>query len=63
MLICSAKPGFFADGNRAPLYEVDISSGMLQNTDNGSPLAQVNITVFFMSSKLQVFLSKAMKNP
>lgn len=37
----SAKPGFFADGNRAPLYEVDISSGMLQNTDNGSPLAQI----------------------
>lgn len=37
----SAKPGFFADGNRAPLYEVDIGTGMLQNTDNGSPLAQI----------------------
>ncbi|KAH7290614.1 hypothetical protein KP509_30G057200 [Ceratopteris richardii] len=37
----SAKPGFFADGNRAPIYEVDISTGMLQNTDNGSPLAQI----------------------
>eukprot|EP00250_Pteridium_aquilinum_P015886 c22820_g1_i1 orf=420-2315(+) len=41
VLTGSAKPGFFADGNRAPLYEVDICTGMLQNTDNGSPLAQI----------------------
>ncbi|KAJ7526309.1 hypothetical protein O6H91_16G001300 [Diphasiastrum complanatum] len=37
----SAKPGFFVDGNRAPLFEVDIHSGMLHNTDNGTPLSQV----------------------
>eukprot|EP00250_Pteridium_aquilinum_P009129 c18461_g1_i2 orf=176-1831(-) len=36
----SAKPGFFADGNRG-IFEVDIKSGMLMNTDNGTPLAQV----------------------
>lgn len=37
----SAKPSFFAEGNRAGLFEVDIKSGMLLNTDNGTPLAQV----------------------
>ncbi|MCO5548089.1 hypothetical protein L7F22_001547 [Adiantum nelumboides] len=37
----SAKPGFFADGNRSGIFEVDIKSGMLLNTDNGTPLAQV----------------------
>lgn len=37
----SAKPSFFADGSRAGLFEVDIKSGMLLNTDNGTPLAQV----------------------
>ncbi|XP_024525082.1 5'-nucleotidase domain-containing protein 4 [Selaginella moellendorffii] len=37
----SAKPAFFADSNRAPLFEVDIETGMLQNTDNGTPLMQV----------------------
>ncbi|MCO5611335.1 hypothetical protein L7F22_065588 [Adiantum nelumboides] len=41
VLTGSAKPGFFADGNRALLYEVDIRNGMLRNTDNGSPLAQI----------------------
>lgn len=39
--VASAKPAFFMDGNRAPLFEVDISTGMLQNTDQGTPLAQV----------------------
>lgn len=39
----SAKPNFFVDGNRSPLFEVDISTGMLRNTDNGTPLIQVNI--------------------
>jgi hypothetical protein len=38
---CSAKPAFFMDGNRAPLFEVDTKSGMLLNTDHGNPLAQV----------------------
>ncbi|KAM5564890.1 hypothetical protein ABKV19_019106 [Rosa sericea] len=37
----SAKPGFFHDGNRANLFEVEHESGMLINTDNGSPMAQV----------------------
>ncbi|KAL3681953.1 hypothetical protein R1sor_024909 [Riccia sorocarpa] len=37
----SAKPAFFMDNNRAPLLEVNIQTGMLMNTDNGSPLAQI----------------------
>lgn len=37
----SAKPGFFADGSRAGIFEVDIKSAMLMNTDNGTPLALV----------------------
>ncbi|XP_008220804.1 PREDICTED: 5'-nucleotidase domain-containing protein 4 [Prunus mume] len=37
----SAKPSFFHEGNRANLFEVDHESGMLLNTDNGSPMAQV----------------------
>eukprot|EP00850_Spirogloea_muscicola_P010367 SM000060S19699 [mRNA] locus=s60:664713:669200:- [translate_table: standard] len=37
----SAKPAFFLDGSRAPIFEVATSSGLLANTDDGSPLAQV----------------------
>jgi hypothetical protein len=37
----SAKPAFFMDGSRAPLFEVDIRTGLLQNTDSGTPMAQV----------------------
>ncbi|KAL6295707.1 hypothetical protein ACE6H2_003849 [Prunus campanulata] len=37
----SAKPSFFHEGNRANLFEVEHESGMLLNTDNGSPMAQV----------------------
>ncbi|XP_024977103.1 5'-nucleotidase domain-containing protein 4-like isoform X2 [Cynara cardunculus var. scolymus] len=37
----SAKPKFFHDENRANLFAVDTDSGMLINTDNGSPMAQV----------------------
>ncbi|XP_071702437.1 uncharacterized protein [Rutidosis leptorrhynchoides] len=37
----SAKPKFFQDENRASLFAVDTDSGMLINTDNGSPMAQV----------------------
>ncbi|BBN15660.1 hypothetical protein MPTK1_6g21370 [Marchantia polymorpha subsp. ruderalis] len=37
----SAKPAFFMESNRAPLLEVDLKSGMMLNTDNGSPLAQI----------------------
>ncbi|XP_042011937.1 5'-nucleotidase domain-containing protein 4-like isoform X2 [Salvia splendens] len=38
----SAKPGFFHDENRASLFEVDPESGMLLNTDNGTPMPQVD---------------------
>lgn len=37
----SAKPGFFLEDNRASLFEVKPESGMLLNTDNGTPMAQV----------------------
>ncbi|XP_009588770.1 uncharacterized protein LOC107800665 isoform X3 [Nicotiana tabacum] len=40
----SAKPGFFHDENRANLFEVEPESGMLINTDNGTPMAQVGST-------------------
>ncbi|XP_054818664.1 uncharacterized protein LOC129318114 isoform X1 [Prosopis cineraria] len=37
----SAKPSFFHEENRANLFEVEPGSGMLINTDNGSPMPQV----------------------
>ncbi|KAI9118654.1 hypothetical protein K1719_010986 [Acacia pycnantha] len=37
----SAKPGFFLEENRANLFEVEPATGMLTNTDNGSPMPQV----------------------
>ncbi|GFY95870.1 HAD-superfamily hydrolase, subfamily IG, 5'-nucleotidase [Actinidia rufa] len=40
----SAKPGFFHDEKRANLFEVDPDSGMLLNTDNGTPMPQVGDT-------------------
>lgn len=40
----SAKPGFFHDEIRANLFEVEPESGMLINTDNGTPMAQVGST-------------------
>ncbi|XP_059453503.1 uncharacterized protein LOC132184042 isoform X1 [Corylus avellana] len=40
----SAKPGFFHEDNRANLFEVEPKSGMLLNTDNGSPMPQVGST-------------------
>ncbi|KAG5033881.1 hypothetical protein JHK87_008791 [Glycine soja] len=36
----SAKPGFFHEENRATLFEVVPETGMLLNTDNGSPIPQ-----------------------
>ena len=39
----SAKPSFFHDDSRANLFEVEPKSGMLLNTDNGSPMPQVGI--------------------
>ncbi|KAL3840305.1 hypothetical protein ACJIZ3_024896 [Penstemon smallii] len=41
----SAKPGFFHDENRASLFEVDRGSGMLLNTDNGTPMPQVDTSL------------------
>lgn len=41
----SAKPGFFAETSRAGIFEVDLKSGMLRNTDNGTPLAQVGDSI------------------
>ncbi|GMJ15403.1 hypothetical protein like AT1G75210 [Hibiscus trionum] len=40
----SAKPGFFHEDNRANIFEVEPESGMLLNTDNGTPMAQVGNT-------------------
>ncbi|XP_026449651.1 5'-nucleotidase domain-containing protein 4-like [Papaver somniferum] len=40
----SAKPGFFHEENRANLFEVEPHSGMLRNTNNGTPMAQVGST-------------------
>ncbi|GAV85950.1 5_nucleotid domain-containing protein [Cephalotus follicularis] len=37
----SAKPSFFHEDNRANLFEVEPESGMLLNTDNGTPMPQV----------------------
>ncbi|KNA19410.1 hypothetical protein SOVF_061850 isoform A [Spinacia oleracea] len=41
----SAKPGFFHEDNRANLFEVVPDSGMLLNTDNGTPMVQVGSAV------------------
>ncbi|XP_031407133.1 cytosolic purine 5'-nucleotidase-like isoform X2 [Punica granatum] len=40
----SAKPSFFHDDNNASLLEIDPDSGMLLNTDNYAPVAQVSDT-------------------
>ncbi|XVE69879.1 hypothetical protein DITRI_Ditri10aG0027000 [Diplodiscus trichospermus] len=40
----SAKPGFFHEDNRANIFEVEPESGMLLNTDNGTPMPQVGNT-------------------
>ncbi|KAJ8450707.1 hypothetical protein Cgig2_021179 [Carnegiea gigantea] len=47
----SAKPGFFHEDNRANLFEVVPDSGMLVNTDNGTPMPQVGSTVPHIPSK------------
>ncbi|CAI9777837.1 unnamed protein product [Fraxinus pennsylvanica] len=41
----SAKPSFFCDENRTNLFEVDPESGMLLNTDNGTPMPQVDTSL------------------
>nr|DAD21649.1 TPA_asm: hypothetical protein HUJ06_023112 [Nelumbo nucifera] len=37
----SSKPSFFHEDNRANLFEVEPESGMLLNTDNGTPVPQI----------------------
>ncbi|KAL6574320.1 hypothetical protein OROHE_001224 [Orobanche hederae] len=41
----SAKPSFFHDENRASLFQVEPQSGMLLNTDNGTPMPQVDTSL------------------
>ncbi|KAK6938816.1 HAD-superfamily hydrolase, subfamily IG, 5'-nucleotidase, partial [Dillenia turbinata] len=41
----SAKPGFFHEDNRANLFQVEPKTGMLLNTDNGTPMPQVGSTM------------------
>ncbi|KAA3488899.1 Cytosolic purine 5'-nucleotidase [Gossypium australe] len=43
-ITCNAKPGFFLEDNRANIFEVEPESGMLLNTDNGTPMPQVGST-------------------
>ncbi|WOK97080.1 hypothetical protein Cni_G05788 [Canna indica] len=40
----SSKPSFFHEENRANIFEVEPESGMLLNTDNGTPIPQVGNT-------------------
>ncbi|KAF9620362.1 hypothetical protein IFM89_011097 [Coptis chinensis] len=40
----SSKPSFFHEDNRSSLFEVEPESGMLLNTDNGSPVPQMGNT-------------------
>ncbi|KAH9623218.1 hypothetical protein KSS87_017366 [Heliosperma pusillum] len=47
----SAKPGFFHEDNRANLFEVVPDSGMLLNTDNGTPMPQVGSYDVYVPSK------------
>lgn len=61
LVLNSAKPGFFHDENRANLFEVDPESGMLLNTDNGTPMPQVSLhfMVFYIIGYYMQLLGKA----
>lgn len=48
----SAKPGFFHEESRVNLFEVELKSGMLINTDNGTPMAQVRLRELWHSFSL-----------
>lgn len=37
----SAKPAFFQTDSRSPLFEVDLKTGYLMNTDNGTPMTPI----------------------
>ncbi|XP_043713281.1 5'-nucleotidase domain-containing protein 4-like, partial [Telopea speciosissima] len=47
----SSKPRFFHEDNHANLFEVDPESGMLINTDNGTPNPQIGNTSPILPSK------------
>ncbi|AES99585.2 cytosolic purine 5'-nucleotidase [Medicago truncatula] len=47
----SAKPNFFQEDNHANLFEVEPESGVLRNTNNGSPLPQVGNFAAKISTK------------
>ncbi|GMH17504.1 hypothetical protein Nepgr_019345 [Nepenthes gracilis] len=47
----SSKPGFFHEENRAHIFEVVPESGMLMNTDNGTPMPQVGSAITILPSK------------
>ncbi|KAG9140251.1 hypothetical protein Leryth_014690 [Lithospermum erythrorhizon] len=47
----SSKPGFFHDENRANIFEVHPESGMLINTDNGTPMSQVGSSTISLPGK------------
>ncbi|KAG9147084.1 hypothetical protein Leryth_005320 [Lithospermum erythrorhizon] len=47
----SEKPGFFQDEPHANLFEVRPESGMLLNTDNGTPMTQVRSTATSLPEK------------
>ncbi|KAL4579518.1 hypothetical protein LXL04_015667 [Taraxacum kok-saghyz] len=44
--VCCLPDSYSHDENRASLFAVDTESGMLINTDNGSPIAQVGAAAF-----------------
>ncbi|KAK9080306.1 hypothetical protein SSX86_000064 [Deinandra increscens subsp. villosa] len=52
----SAKPRFFHDENGTNLFAVDTDSGMLINTDNGSPMAQVFLGAIGILFNIVIFL-------
>ncbi|CAI8583417.1 unnamed protein product [Vicia faba] len=47
----SAKPNYFQEDNHANLFEVEPESGVLLNTNNGSPLPQVGSFAARVSTK------------
>lgn len=54
--VYSAKPGFFHDEIRANLFEVEPQTGMLINTDNGSPMPEVSVILIILLHEVCIFL-------
>ena len=42
VIVGSGKPAFFQPASR-PMFEVDVDTGLLANTDDGSPVAQIGL--------------------